>query len=260
MIRSLWIAQTGMNAQQMQLDVISNNLANVDTTGFKSSRVEFQDLLYQNLRQPGANSSQQTYLPTGLQVGTGVQPVATEAMFTQGNLQNTGNQLDVAINGNGFIQVQLPDGTLAYTRDGSLHLNNVGQLVTSSGYFVSPPITIPPNATSVTIGQDGTVSVTLPGSSTAQKVGALQLTLFINPSGLQPYGQNLFQQTMSSGTPILTTPGLNGAGLLQQGYLESSNVNVVSELVKMIQTQRAYEMNSKSVSTADSMLAKLSTL
>lgn len=260
MIRSLWIAQTGMNAQQMQLDVISNNLANVDTTGFKSSRVEFQDLLYQNLRQPGANSSQQTYLPTGLQVGTGVQPVATEAMFTQGNLQNTGNQFDVAINGNGFIQVQLPDGTLAYTRDGSLHVNNVGQLVTSSGYFVSPPITIPPTATSVTIGQDGTVSITLPGSSNAQKVGALQLTLFINPSGLQPYGQNLFQQTMSSGTPILTTPGLNGAGLIQQGYLESSNVNVVSELVKMIQTQRAYEMNSKSVSTADQMLAKLSTL
>ncbi|SPE19391.1 flagellar component of cell-distal portion of basal-body rod [Burkholderiales bacterium] len=260
MIRSLWIAKTGMDAQQTQLDVISNNLANVGTTGFKHSRVAFEDLLYQNLRQSGANSSQQTQLPTGLQIGTGVVPVATETMFDQGNLQQTGNQFDLAINGQGFFQVQMPDGTFAYTRDGSFHIDATGALVTNSGFAVTPAITIPAAAQSVTIGQDGTVSVTLQGKSSPQTVGTLQLATFINPPGLQANGQNLFLETAASGTPSANTPGTNGLGTLQQGFIETSNVNVVSELVNMIQTQRAYEMNSKSIQTADQMLSKLSDL
>lgn len=260
MIRSLWIAKTGMDAQQTQLDVISNNLANVGTTGFKHSRVSFEDLLYQNLRQAGANSSQQTQLPTGLQIGTGVVPVATETMFDQGNLQQTGNQFDLAINGQGFFQVQMPDGTTAYTRDGSFHIDSTGALVTNSGFAVTPAITIPAAAQSVTIGQDGTVTVTLQGKTTPQTVGTLQLANFINPPGLQANGQNLFLETAASGTPSANTPGTNGLGTLQQGFIETSNVNVVSELVNMIQTQRAYEMNSKSIQTADQMLSKLSDL
>jgi flagellar basal-body rod protein FlgG len=260
MIRSLWIAKTGMDAQQTQLDVISNNLANVGTTGFKHSRVAFEDLLYQNLRQSGANSSQQTQLPTGLQIGTGVVPVATETMFDQGNLQQTGNQFDLAINGQGFFQVQMPDGTFAYTRDGSFHIDATGALVTNSGFAVTPAITIPAAAQSVTIGQDGTVTVTLQGKTTPQTVGTLQLATFINPPGLQANGQNLFLETAASGTPSANTPGTNGLGTLQQGFIETSNVNVVSELVNMIQTQRAYEMNSKSIQTADQMLSKLSEL
>lgn len=260
MIRSLWIAKTGMEAQQTQLDVISNNLANVGTTGFKSSRVEFQDLLYQNLRQSGANSSQQTYLPAGLQIGTGVVPVSTEVMFTQGNLQQTGNQFDLAINGQGFFQVLMPDGTTSYTRDGSFQIDSTGALVTSAGFPVTPAITIPVGAQSVTVGQDGTVTVTLQGKSTPQTVGTIQLANFMNPPGLQATGQNLFVETAASGTPTVNTPGTNGLGTLQQGYIETSNVNVVTELVNMIQTQRAYEMNSKSIQTADQMLSKLSDL
>jgi flagellar basal-body rod protein FlgG len=258
MIRSLWIAKTGMDAQQTQLDVISNNLANVGTNGYKRQVAEFQDLLYQNLRQAGASSSQQTQLPTGLQLGTGVQLVSTPRIFTQGNLQQTGSQFDMAVNGNGFFQVQMPDGTTAYTRDGTFHVDSAGQLVTSSGYALSPAVTIPPTAQSVTIGADGTVSITLPGQSAAQNVGAVQLAGFINPAGLESKGQNLFAETAASGTPSANSPGTNGLGTLQQGYVETSNVNVVEELVSMIQTQRAYELNSKAISTSDQMLQRLS--
>ncbi|PMS30807.1 flagellar basal-body rod protein FlgG [Trinickia symbiotica] len=258
MNRSLYIAATGMNAQQAQMDVISNNLSNVSTNGFKGSRAVFQDLIYQTLRQPGANSTQQTELPSGSQVGTGVEQVATERLYTQGNLQQTGNSTDVAINGNGFFQVQMPDGTTAYTRDGGFQKNAQGQLVTASGYQLIPAITIPNNATSLTIGTDGVVSITVAGSTNTQNIGTLQLATFINPAGLESKGQNLFSETASSGTPNVTTPGLNGAGMVQQGYLEASNVNVVQELVNMIETQRAYEINSKAVQTSDQMLQTLS--
>ncbi len=257
MIRSLWISKTGLDAQQTQLDVISNNLANVNTNGFKRARAVFEDLLYQTLRQPGAQSSQQTQLPSGLQLGTGVRPVATEKIFTQGNLAQTGNPLDIAIQGAGFFQVLLPDGTTAYTRDGSFQVNNQGALVTSSGYPVQPAVTIPPNAVTVTIGHDGTVSVTQAGSSSPSQVGSLQLVNFINPAGLQSRGENLYLETASSGTPSTNAPGTNGLGTLSQGYVETSNVNVVEELVNMIQTQRAYEINSKAITTSDQMLQKL---
>ncbi len=260
MNRSLYIAATGMNAQQAQMDVISNNLANVSTTGFKGSRAVFQDLVYQTLRQPGANSTQETELPSGAQVGTGVQQVATERLYTQGNLQQTGNSKDVAINGNGFFQVQMPDGTTAYTRDGSFQTNAQGQLVTASGYPVVPAITIPNNATSMTIGTDGTVTITQAGSSTNQTIGTIQLATFINPAGLESKGENLLAETASSGAPNVATPGVNGAGKLQQGYVEASNVNVVQELVNMIETQRAYEINSKAVQTSDQMLQNLAQL
>lgn len=257
MIRSLYIAQTGLEAQQTNLDVISNNLANVSTNGFKASRAAFQDLLYQTVRQPGSQSTQQTELSSGLQIGTGVATVAAERLHTQGNLSQTGNPLDVAIQGNGFLQVLMPDGTTAYTRDGSLQQNAQGQLVTSSGYTIQPAITIPPNALTITIGTDGTVSVTQPGNANGTQVGTLQLANFINPTGLQSLGQNLYLQTASSGTPTVGTAGLNGLGTLNQGNVETSNVNVVSELVNMIQVQRAYEMNSKAVSASDDMLQKL---
>ncbi|OJZ21190.1 MAG: flagellar basal-body rod protein FlgG [Thiobacillus sp. 65-29] len=260
MIRSLWIAKTGLDAQQMQMDVISNNLANVSTTGFKRARAVFEDLLYQTLRQPGAQSSEQTQLPSGLQIGTGVKPVATERLFTQGNLQQTGNARDVAIQGNGFFQVLMPDGTTAYTRDGSFQTDANGQLVTASGYAVQPAITVPADAQSLTIGRDGTVSVTTPASATPTVIGSLQLATFVNPVGLQSLGENLYAETASSGTPAANTPGSNGAGLLNQGYIETSNVNVVEELVNMIQTQRAYEINSKAISTSDQMLQRLTQL
>jgi flagellar basal-body rod protein FlgG len=260
MIRSLWISKTGLDAQQTQLDVVSNNLANVGTTGFKRARVQFEDLLYQTVRQAGANTSQQTQLPTGLQVGTGVRPTATPRMFTQGNLQNTGNQFDLAINGNGFFQIQLPDGTTAYTRDGSLHVDANGALVTANGFALSPSITVPPNAQAVTIGQDGTVTATVPGQVAPQNIGTVQLASFVNPAGLDSKGMNLFVETAASGTANANAPGTNGLGLLQQGYLETSNVNVVEELVSMIQTQRAYEINSKAIQTSDQMLARLSQL
>ncbi len=258
MIRSLWISKTGLDAQQTQMDVISNNLANVSTAGFKRSRAVFEDLLYQTIRQPGAQSSQQTQLPSGLQLGTGVRPVATERIFTQGNLQQTSNSKDVAIQGNGFFQVLMPDGTAAYTRDGSFQVDSQGQLVTSSGFVVQPAITIPPNAQSITIGRDGTVSVQLQGTATPTEVGALQLTTFVNPAGLESKGENLYVETSASGTPSTNTAGTNGAGSLLQGYTETSNVNVVEELVNMIQTQRAYEINSKAITTSDQMLQRLS--
>jgi flagellar basal-body rod protein FlgG len=260
MIRSLWIAKTGLDAQQTQLDVISNNLANVATNGYKRSRAVFEDLLYQTQRQPGAQSSQQTQLPSGLQIGTGVRPVATSRIHTQGNLTQTGNQFDIAVNGQGFFQVQMPDGSNAYTRDGSLHVDSQGQLVTSNGFPLSPAITIPANAQTVTVGQDGTVSVAVQGSATTQQAGQLQLANFMNPAGLQAVGQNMYIETAASGTPSTGTPGTNGLGMLNQGYVETSNVNVVEELVNMIQTQRAYEMNSKAISTSDQMLQRLSQL
>lgn len=260
MIRSLWIAKTGLDAQQTQMDVISNNLANVSTSGFKRARAVFEDLLYQTLRQPGAQSSQQTQLPSGLQIGTGVKPVATERIFTQGNLQQTGNAKDVAIQGGGFFQIQMPDGTTAYTRDGSFQTDSQGQLVTSSGYLVQPGITFPADTLSVTIAPDGTVSALQPGSVAPTQVGTLQLATFINPAGLQSMGENLFKETVASGTPNVATPGTNGTGLLNQGYTETSNVNVVEELVNMIQTQRAYEINSKSIQTSDQMLQRLTQL
>jgi flagellar basal-body rod protein FlgG len=260
MIRSLWIAKTGLDAQQTQMDVISNNLANVSTAGFKRSRAVFEDLIYQTMREPGAQSSQQTQLPSGLQIGTGVRPVATTRVHTQGNLQQTGNALDIAIQGQGFFQVLLPDGTTGYTRDGSFHVDSQGQLVTSSGFPVQPSITIPSNALSVTVGQDGTVTVIQPGSATPAQVGALQVANFINPAGLSSFGQNLYLETAASGTPSTSTPGTNGAGLLNQGYVETSNVNVAEELVNMIQTQRAYEINSKAIQTSDQMLQRLTQL
>jgi flagellar basal-body rod protein FlgG len=260
MIRSLWIARTGLDAQQTQMDVIANNLANVSTNGFKRSRAVFEDLLYQTMRQPGAQSSQQTQFPSGLQIGTGVQPVATERIFTQGNLQQTSNDKDVAIQGQGFFQVLLPDGTTAYTRDGSMQVDNQGQLVTSSGYVIQPAITIPANAQSLTIGKDGTVSVTQPGVTAAVQVGSLQLATFINNAGLESRGENLYVETGASGSPNTNTPGTNGAGLLNQGYVETSNVNVAEELVNMIATQRAYEINSKAITTSDQMLQKLTQL
>ncbi len=260
MIRSLWISKTGLGAQQTQMDVIANYLSKVITSGFKRSRAVFEDLLYQTVRQPGAQSSEQTQLPSGLQLGTGVRPVATERIFTQGNLQQTGNDKDVAIQGAGFFQVLLPDGTTAYTRDGSFQVDSQGQLVTSSGFSLQPGITVPANAQSISIGRDGTVSVTQAGSSGQLTVGTLQLATFINPAGLESRGENLYTETAASGTPSTNTPGTNGAGLLSQGYIETSNVNVVEELVNMIQTQRAYEVNSKAITTSDQMLQRLAQL
>lgn len=257
MIPSLWISKTGLDAQQTQMDVVANNLANVNVNGFKRARAVFEDLLYQTLRQPGAPSSDQTQVPSGLQIGTGVKAVATERIFTQGNLQQTGNTKDVAIQGNGFFQIQMPDGTLAFTRDGSFQVDSQGQLVTSSGYPVQPAITIPADALTITIARDGTVSVTQPGSSAQVQAGSLQLATFINPAGLQSLGENLYAETAASGTPNANTPGTNGAGILSQGYVETSNVNVVEEMVNMIQTQRAYEINSKAIQTSDQMLQKL---
>jgi flagellar basal-body rod protein FlgG len=257
MMRSLWISKTGMEAQQTQLDTISNNLANVATNGYKKSHAVFEDLMYQNLRQAGANSSEQTTLPTGLQVGLGTRAVATSRSFGQGAMQQTSNPLDLAVSGNGFFEVQMPDGTTGYTRDGSFQVDAQGQLVTNNGYLVGGGITIPAGAQSITIGNDGTVSVTVSGQPLPQTVGQLQLAGFVNPAGLEPRGQNLYTETASSGTPTTGTPGQNGLGSLQQGFVETSNVNVVEELVAMIQTQRAYELNSKAIQTSDQMLQRL---
>jgi flagellar basal-body rod protein FlgG len=260
MIRALWVARTGLDAQQTHLDVISNNLANVSTNGFKRARAVFEDLLYQTMRQPGAQSSQTTQLPSGLQIGTGVRPVASERIQTQGNLQQTGNSLDMAIQGSGFFQVQMPDGTTAYTRDGAFQRDSQGQLVTSSGYVIQPAITIPSDALSVTVAKDGTVSVALPGQVDLSQIGTIQVANFVNPAGLLSTGENLFLETPASGAPTVSTPGTNGTGVINQNYVETSNVNVAEELVSMIEAQRAYELNSRVVTTADQMLAKLSNL
>ncbi|SHF11481.1 flagellar basal-body rod protein FlgG [Modicisalibacter ilicicola DSM 19980] len=258
MIRSLWTAKTGLESQQVQMDVIANNLANVSTNGFKRSRAVFEDLLYQNLRQPGAQSTVQDNLPSGMQIGSGVRPVATERLHTQGGLENTQNSRDLAISGKGFFQVLRPDGTTAYTRDGSFQVNQNGQMVTASGYPIEPAVFIPENALSVSISQDGVVSVTQPGTSESNQVGQLLLSTFTNPTGLESIGENLYLETNASGPRNDSVPGLNGAGTLYQGYVETSNVNVVEEMVSMIQTQRAYEINSKAVQTSDEMLARLS--
>ncbi len=254
MNQALWVAKTGLDAQQTRMTVVSNNLANVNTTGFKQGRAVFEDLLYQNVRQSGGQSSQDTMLPSGLSLGTGVRVVATEKLFTQGSVLQTGNSMDVAISGRGFFQVLKPDGDIAYTRDGTFQINDQGEMVTASGYVVQPGITIPDGAQSITIGMDGTVSVKLPGQAAPTQVGTLETVDFINPVGLQPVGENLYLETASSGTAQAGTPGLNGLGSLIQGALEGSNVNVVSELVNMIETQRAYEMNSKAISTNDQMM------
>jgi flagellar basal-body rod protein FlgG len=260
MIRSLWIAKTGMEGQQTKLDAIAHNLANVGTSGFKRGGVVFEDLMYQQVRQPGAATSEQSQLPTGLQLGLGVRAAATTRNFSQGTLNQTTNNFDLAIEGSGFFQIQMPDGTTGYTRDGSFQVDANGQLVTAAGYAVQPGITIPANARSVTIGRDGTVGVLLPGQAAPTQVGQVQLASFINPAGLESLGGNLFAETAASGTPNGGAPGANGLGGLRQGFLEGSNVNVVEELVTMIATQRAYEMNSKAIQSSDQMLQRLAQL
>ena len=253
MMRSLYTAASGMIAQQYNMDTISNNLANVDTAGFKGNQARFQDLVYQTIQAPGAPIAA-SVVPVGQQVGLGVKVADSEKIFTQGSLVQTGNNLDSAIEGDGFFQITMPDGTTAYTRDGSFKEDANGSVVTAEGYFVQPQITIPQNAISVAIGPDGTVTAQVPGSAQPQTLGQLQLARFVNNAGLSPTGDNLYQETAASGPPIVTTPGLNGAGTLQNGYLENSNVQVVNEIVNMIVAQRAYEANSKSIGAADQML------
>ncbi len=258
MYPALWIAKTGLDAQQTQMAVIANNLANVKTTGFKRDRAIFEDLIYQNVRQVGAQSSQDTQLPSGLALGTGVRTVATQKLHTQGNIVQTGNAFDIAIQGRGFFQILHPDGSIVYTRDGSFGTDADGQLVTASGYAFEPAITVPANTLSLTIGSDGVVSALVSGSSTPTTIGNIEIADFINPTGLEAIGDNLFRESAASGSPQTATPGQDGLGTLIQGSLESSNVNVVEELVNMIETQRAYEMNSKAISTTDEMLAYIS--
>ena len=255
MLPALWVAKTGLSAQDTNLTTISNNLANVSTTGFKRDRAEFQDLLYQIKRQPGAQSTQDSELPSGLQVGTGVRIVGTQKNFTAGSLQTTEQPLDMAINGRGFFQILQPDGTTSYTRDGTFHLDSNGQIVNAGGFALEPAIVIPNDAQTFTVGNDGTVSVTLPGNAASQVIGNLQTADFINPAGLQAVGNNLFLETAASGAPQVGTPGLAGFGTTLQNTLETSNVSTVEEMVNMITTQRAYEMNSKVISTADQMLS-----
>ena len=254
----LWAAKTGLDAQQTRLAVVSNNLANASTTGFKSGRAVFEDLLYQNVHQAGGQTSQDTQSPSGLHLGTGVRLVSTERSFNQGSLNSTGNGLDLAIRGRGFFEVLLPDGTSAFTRDGSFQSNADGQLVTASGYTVQPGINLPPNLLNVTVGTDGLISASISGQAAPVPVGTIQISDFINPGGLQPRGENLYLETGASGPPTPGTPGANGLGDIAQGFLEASNVNVVEELVTMIETQRAYEMNSKAIETSDQMLQYIS--
>ena len=254
MLRALWTAASGMTTQQINIDNIANNLANVNNAGFKKSRVNFQDLLYQEMRPAGAVTATGISHPTGIQIGLGSNVVATEKIFTQGNFQQTGNMLDIAIEGDGFFQVTLPDGNIGYTRSGSFKLNSDGDIVTPEGYLLEPAITIPENATSITIGTDGTVSVTLPGEAEAAEVGNIELARFINPAGLKAIGNNLFVQTGASGEAVTGVPGEDGIGTIAQGVLEMSNVNVVEEMVNMITGQRAYEINSKAIQTGDQML------
>jgi flagellar basal-body rod protein FlgG len=254
---SLWVAKTGLDAQQTRMNVISNNLANVNTTGFKRDRAVFEDLLYQNIRQAGGQTGADTQAATGFQLGTGVRVLATEKITAQGNMQTTENSLDIAIAGDGYFQIAQPDGTIAYTRDGNFNLDNAGQIVTGSGHLLQPAITVPANASSLTIGQDGTVSIELQAGGGAQVLGQLQMARFINAAGLQSIGQNLLKETPASGAPQVGNPGADGMGILMQGALEASNVNVVEEMVSMIETQRAYEINSKAISTVDGMLQYL---
>lgn len=253
MMRALWTAGAGMMAQQMNIDIISNNLANVNTTGFKKSRVDFEDLLYQTIRTAGSTAAQGSTLPTGLQVGHGVKTVSTTKIFTQGDFTQTGNPLDLVIEGDGFFQVQMPDGSTAYTRDGSFKLDSTGQIVNSEGCALQPQITIPTGATAVTIGSDGTVSAVM-ADGTSQDVGQIQLARFINPAGLINAGGNMMKATAASGDATTGTPGADGLGGIEQGFLEMSNVKVIEEMVNMIVAQRAYEINSKAIQAADEML------
>ena len=254
MIRSLWSAATGMQAQTLNIDVISNNLANVSTSGFKKSRADFQDLLYQTLRSPGVSSSADTQVPTGIQVGHGVRPAATQKMFTQGEFQTTENELDMAIEGDGFFQVVQPNGETAYTRAGSFKIDSDGRVVTSDGFPMEPEITIPTDAISLSIGTDGTVSVLLANETEGTEIGQIELADFTNPAGLKSIGRNLYLPTASSGDATVGTPGEDGYGTIAQGYLELSNVSVVDEMVNMIVAQRAYETNSKTIQASDEML------
>ncbi len=261
MIRAMFTASTGMNAQSTQIDTISNNLANVNTNGFKRNQIDFQDLLYVNEVSPGAVATQGQQVPSGLQIGSGVRVSGTPKSFSQGSLVNTGNSLDVSINGQGFLQVTLPNGQTRYTRDGALQLNSTGNLVTADGFLITPQITIPSDAVSVSIGSDGTVSVINAGAPNASvTLGQLTLVRFPNPSGLAADGRNLFSESASSGSPIIATPGQNGTGLLQQGFLERSNVEAVTELVGLILAQRAFEFNMRSIQSADQMLSRLAQL
>ncbi len=251
---ALWVAKTGLDAQQTRMQVVSNNLANVNTTGFKKDRAVFQDLIYQNVRQAGGQATQDTLLPTGLNLGTGVRVVATEKQHSQGNVVQTENSLDMAIEGRGFFQILQSDGDLAYTRDGTFQVDADGQMVTSGGQLLQPNVTLPPNTDQVTIGKDGTVTASVAGQAAPIQVGNIQLAEFVNPAGLEPLGSNLYAETAASGTPQVGVPGLNGLGQIMQGALESSNVNIAEELVNMIETQRAFETNTKAISSADQML------
>jgi flagellar basal-body rod protein FlgG len=261
MIRALFSAASGMNAQQTNVENIANNIANANTAGFKSRRAQFQDLLYQNMIQPGAAATQQTIVPTGLQLGLGTRAVSNEVIFTQGDFSQTDNPLDVVIQGNGFFQVLQASGQTAYTKAGTFHLNNTGQIVDPNGNLLDPPVTVPQNALSLTIGSDGTVSYTLPGQTAAQQAGQIQLANFPNPSGLNSLGGSLYQQTDASGAPVIGPPGgQDGMGTLLQGYVEQSNVSIVQEFVNLIVSQRAYEANSKVVKAADDMYQQVNNL
>ncbi|MDR3443104.1 MAG: flagellar basal-body rod protein FlgG [Legionella sp.] len=254
---ALWVSKSGLEAQEKTIGTIANNLANVNTVGYKKDRALFEDLLYQNSSQAGAQSSENSMVPTGINAGTGVHLVATQKLFEQGSIQHTNNQYDVAIQGQGFFTILMPDGTQGYTRNGAFTLDSTGQVVDSHGYLLQPSITLPTGTQGITISQDGVVSATVAGSTTPTNLGTIQLTNFTNPAGLQPIGQNLFQETASSGTPTLDNPGNNGLGTLLQNNLEASNVNVVEELVNMIQAQRSYEITAKGMQTVDNMLQYL---
>lgn len=259
MMRALWTAGTGMTAQQANIDVISNNLANVNTTGFKASRADFQDLMYQTLRQAGTATGPATQVPSGIQIGSGTRQVDTQRLYTEGSPQQTGNSLDMMIEGDGFFQIAMADGTTAYTRDGSFKTDSQGQIVTADGYPLQPNITIPTNST-ISVSADGRVSATIPGTAAAQDLGQLQLVRFVNPAGLSSVGRNLMAETAASGAPAASNPGTDGAGTIQQQYLEMSNVQVVTEMVNMIVAQRAYEMNTKVITTCDDMLSQAAAL
>ena len=260
MNRIIRTAATGMEAQQLYMDNVANNLANVNTTAFKRSKVEFQDLIYQNLRAAGSSNLQGTYVPTNIQIGNGSRPAANQKIFAQGALTYTNNPLDVAIDGNGFFQINRPDGTIAYTRDGALKLSDRGNLVTTDGLEIEPLVTIPENATSISVGQDGYIQVEIYGQVQLQDLGQLTLVKFLNPAGLKSVGQNLYEETQGSGPPIIGTPNTEGFGKIINGYLESSNVDVVEELVNMIISQRAYEINSKGVQAADDMMSTVNNM
>ncbi len=260
MLRSLFIAATGMEAQKLNIDVIANNLANVNTVGFKKSRADFQELFYQDIKTPGATSAEGSEVPSGIQMGLGVRPVAVQKIFLQGDFANTGNSLDLVIEGDGFFQIMMPDGTIGYTRSGAFKLDSEGRIVNSDGYPLEPSITIPTDTLNITVGSDGKITVLQAGSSTPSEIGQIELARFINPGGLKSIGRNLFTPTASSGDPLLGTPGTEGFGTINQGFVELSNVNIVEEMVNMIISQRAYEVNSKAIQTSDEMLQIINNL